>query len=268
MLTHPIKMSVAPRCAFVLFLVTFCSSRVLASKELSSVRLKIHRGDGTVAQYRAYPEAAVKLLFPAGEAALKPDATPEKWKFPAPPILKKIQTVRVGDMKRRFDVIGACLGDQLFIFDGLFSSENSIVMGQLIRASASAPHNEAEASDLAILYLALSYYRLEDPNRFVAYKGSDSTRRESSGNEKHVSDMIGVPHSPQILRKEMTYNVDFYAFEVSEVRPSRVKHWQINVGAYGLDERLSAHNDGFQEPYSAATDVEVQKQERYIFPYQ
>jgi hypothetical protein len=229
------------------------------------MRLKIHRDDGTVAQYRAYPEAAVKLLFPAGEAVLEPDATPEKWKFPAPQILKRIQTVRVSDTKRRFVVMGVSFGDQLFIFDGLFSSENSIVMSQLIRASASAPRDEAGALDLAMVYLALSYYRLEDPDRFIAYKGSDSREKESPRNKGNVSDTIGVPHSPQILRKGTTYNVDFYAFEARAVRPSKVKHWQINVGAYGLDERLSAHNEGFQEPYSAATGEVGQTQKKVRF---
>jgi len=242
---RPHNLSVAPRLAIVVFAVTFCSSGVFASAELGSVTLKIHRDDGTFTQYRAYSERAVKLLFPAGEATFEPVVSPEKWKISSATILKKIQTVRVSDRNRGFNVMGVTFGDQLFIFDGILSGSNSVTMSQLMHATASSPRDEAEALEFAKLYLALSYYRLADPDQFVAYKGSDSTKQ----NGRSFSDMIGVSHSPQIVQDGATYSVDFYSYDPPGVS-TRVSHWQIDVGPENLEERLSAHHEEFRQLHS------------------
>lgn len=258
MLSHPNNLSVALRLAVVLFALTFCSSWVCASKEQGSVTIKIYRENGTVAHYRAYPENAVKLLFPKSEAVIEPEESPKKWQPSSVTILKKIQTVRVSDTERRFNVMGATFGDQLFIFDGIFSDNNSVTMSLLIRATASGPRNKAEALDLAKLYLTLSYYRFADPDRFVAYKASDSTKKNNLGNSRSVSDIIGISHSPQVVQKGATYALDFYSYDDSGVIPTKVSHWQINVSPDTLEERLSAHHEGFHQQYSKATSETTQ----------
>ena len=254
MLSRPNILSVALGLAVGIFAVTLCSSGVFAFKEPGSVTVKIHRADGTVADYCAYPENAVKLLFPASEAMIEPDGSPDKWKPSSATILKKIQTVRVSDTDRRFNVVGVTFADQLFIFDGLFSDNNAVTMSQLIRATASGPRDEAEALDLTKLYLAFSYYRFADPNRLVAYRGSDAITQ----NGKSFSDMMGISHSPQIVKKGATYTLDFYSHDAPGAASTGVSHWQMKIGPGDFEERLSAHHDGFQQLYSKADSKTTQ----------
>jgi len=248
--TNPIV--VCAKLAFLVLTVSLYCSATFASKEPGLVRLKICRGDGTFAPYCTYPESAVKLLFPTGEAIVEPDASPGKWVLSSATILKKIQIVRVSDTDRRFDVTGVIVGEELFIFDGVFSNDNSIAMNQLIRATASGPRSKAEALDLTKLYLAFSYYRLVDPDRFVAQRNEDSKRKDYLENDRSIRAVIGPSHSPQIVQKGTTYAVDFYAYDAPG-KSINVSHWRIDVGPDGLEERLSAHHDQFHELYSAAT---------------
>jgi hypothetical protein len=122
-------------------------------------------------EYRAYPEATAKMLFPSAEAWLEAEENAKSWGLSSSPILKRIHLLSVSDRGRRFTVTGASVGEQLFIFDSLFCRENSAVMTELMRAARSAPRDDGDALDLVKLYLALSYYALEDPARFVALKG-------------------------------------------------------------------------------------------------
>lgn len=258
MTSHPTNLSVAPRIAVVLFAVTLCSSGVFASKEPGSVTVKIHRADGTVVDYRAYPENAVRLLFPKSEASIEPDTSSEKWKPSSATILKKIQTVRVSDTDRRFNIVGVTFGDQLFIFDAIFSDNNAVTMSRLIRATASGPRGEAEALDLIKLYLALSYYRFADPDNFIAYQGSDCTKKVTVEHGGIFSDMSDVSHSPQVVRVGATYAVDFYSCDPPGLASAWAGHWRINVGPDNFKERLSAHHEGFQPLYSTATNEKAQ----------
>jgi len=244
---HLKNLNATRQLTLALFLSAFCSFQVAASDESSSVTMRVHLGNGTVAQYYGFPESAIKLLFPTGEAALEPNVSIGNWKSTSSPILKKIQVVSVSDTAGRFSVVGATFGDQLFVFDGVFSSDNSIPMSALIRATNSSPRDEAQALGLAKFYLALAYYRLEDPDRFVAQRTTDSATKAASENAKTYSDMIGVSHSPQAFRQGDGYKVDFYTFDPREVVPRRVNHWQIVMGGGNLEERVSAHNEGFHE---------------------
>jgi hypothetical protein len=164
--------------------------------------LRILTNDGKAAQYHPYPEARAKMLFPSAEAWLEREVSPDKWGLSASPILNKIRLLRVSDMQRRFTVTGVSVGEQLFIFDELFCSDNSAVMGELIRVARSAPHDNAEALDLAKLYLTLSYYQLDDPARFVAIRGSKPRQKDDSESPRTFSDGIGVSHSPQVSHGE------------------------------------------------------------------
>ncbi len=243
------NLNTTEKLPLALLVLAFCSLQITASEASGSVTMKIRLGDGTVAQYHAFPESAIKLLFPTGEAALEPNVSVENWKPASSPILKKIQAVSVRDATGRFSVVGVTFGDQLFVFDGVFSSENSVAMSALIRATNSSPRDEGQALGLAKLYLALAYYRLEDPDRFVAQRTTDSATKDASESAKTYSDMIGVSHSPQAIQQGHGFKVDFYAFDPREVVPRRVNHWQIIIGGGNLEERLSAHNEGFHEPY-------------------
>lgn len=258
---HQNKLSVAARITFVLLAVTPCASGVFASKEPGSVAIKVHHADGTVSYFRTYPEFAVKLLFPKSEAMIEPDASPEKWKPSSATILKKIQTVRVSDTDRRFNVVGVTSGDQLFIFDGLFSDTNAVTMSQLIRSTASGPHDEAEALDLTKLYLALSYYRFADPDRLVAFRESESMTQ----NANSFSDMMRISHSPQIVKRGATYTLDFYSYDAPGAASTGVSHWQIKIGPDDFEERLSAHHDGFQQLHSKADSETTQPEGKVKF---
>ena len=157
--------------AFVLFLATCFTLPAIPSGDTPSAVLKVHGNDGSVTEYRAYPEATAKMLFPSAEAWLEAEENAKSWGLSSSPILKRIHLLRVSDRGRRFTVTGASMGEQLFIFDSLFCRENSEVMTELIRAARSAPRDDGDALDLVKLYLALSYYALEDPSRFVGLRG-------------------------------------------------------------------------------------------------
>jgi hypothetical protein len=247
MQSHLESIGVAHKLAVALLAGVLFGSWAFGSEEPDPVTIKIHRSDGGVASYRAYPENVVKLLFPRDEAIIGPDEGPGK--SPAAPaaILKKIQVVEVSDTDRRFNVTGVIVDDQLFIFDGVFSDNDSVTMSQLIQATASGPHSEKEALDLARLYLALSRYRLTDFDRIVAYKSSDSVKKGQD-----AAYAPGVMHSPEVVQEQGTYAVDFYAYDVPGETVRGASHWKIVVGPNGLEERLSAHHDQFRPFYSRA----------------
>jgi hypothetical protein len=185
--------------------------------------------------------------------------------LPSTTILKKIQIVLVSDTDRRFDVTGVIFGDQLFIFDGVFSRNNSVAMSQLVRATASGPAGKEDALDLATLYLALSYYRSVGPERVVARKRNDSTTQGDPGNSLEAPDTLGVAHSPEVFQARETYTVDFYAYDVPN-EPSRgVSHWKIDVSPDGLEEGLSAHHDDFRPFYSRSASVKPQAVGKVVF---
>ena len=264
MLTDPNDLSALPRLAFVLCLALLCSSPTLASREPEFVLLTIHRDSGAVSQYRTYPDSAVKLLFPDSDAVLEPDTNSEKWELPTAAILKKIQIARVYDTKRRFYVAAVAFRDQLFVFDKVLSGQNPTVMIQLMHATAAAPRSGAEALDLAKLYLALSYFPLEDPDHFVAYKTSDSTKQHASENPRGFAEMIGLSHSPQAVRERATYHLDFFTYDARGAS-TKISHWKIDVGAENLKERLSAHHVGFHVPYSNAVSAVNHAKENVLF---
>ena len=174
--------NLACKLAFVALVVTLYCPTVFACQESSSATLEIRRDDGTVVRYRAFPESAVKMLFPTGKALFEPDSSPREWKNSPSPILKKIQTGKLYDRARRFNVVGVTFGGQLFIFDELFGSANSVVMSRLLRATGAGPSDPAGALALAKLYLSLSYYRLEDPARFIVSKSNDALAKNATEN--------------------------------------------------------------------------------------
>jgi len=219
------------------------------------VTLKIHRSDGRVVPYRAYPENVVKVLFSKGEAVIGPDEGPKISPTAPASMLKKIQVVEVSDTEQRFDVTGAIVGDQLFIFDGVFSDNAPATMSQLIRATASSPNGKKEALDIAKLYLALSHCRIADLDRIVAYKSDDSVKTGEPQNGQGTPDLRGVAHSPEVIDQQGTYIVDFYAYDAPVDPTKGVSHWSIDVGPNGLEERLSAHHDQFR-PFYVRTDKE------------
>lgn len=251
MLRHRNNLRFAARLVIIFCFATLCVSQAFVSEEPGFVTLRIHGDGGEVAQFHAYPESAVKLLFPTGEAILEPDASPEKWQPPSADILKKIQIAKVYDLKRRFNVIGVSFGDQLFVFDELFGSDNSVAMSQLMRAAGAFPRNSAAALDLVKLYLSLTYYRLEDPARFIAYKSSESEKKHAAENTKRFADLIGLSHSPEVVQEGATYSVDFFTYDAPGVS-AKISRWKIEVGAKNVKEHLSEHHVGFHVPYSNA----------------
>lgn len=264
---RPNRLGVTQKLAVALLVGILCGPWVFGSgsEESGSVTLKIHRSDGKVAPYRAYPENSAKLLFPKGEAIIGPDESPGKSPTAPASILKKIQIVEVSDTDRRFNVTGVIFGDQLFIFDGVFSDNGPATMSQLMRATAYRPQSEKEALDLARLYLALSHYRLADLDRIVAYKGSDSVKNGDSGNGLEAPDVLGVAHSPQFVQEQGAYAVDFYAYDVPEEPAKGVSHWKIVVGPNGLEAGLSAHHDQFRPFYARTTSEWTQPAGKVIF---
>jgi hypothetical protein len=94
--------------------------------------LRVFGHDGYSIQYRVYPEARAKMLSPTSEAWEEEQQDTDTWSIRAAPILKKIRILRVADMPHRFITTGVSTGDHLFIFDGLFCSENSKAMSELM----------------------------------------------------------------------------------------------------------------------------------------
>jgi hypothetical protein len=182
------------------------------------------------------------MLFPLADAWLEGEVSPDKWGLSASPILNEIRLLRVSDMKRRFTVVGAALGKQLFIFDGLFCNENSGVMSELILANHSAPNNNAEALDLAKLYLTLSYYQLDDPTKFIAIRGSKPRQKDDSESPKTFSDVIGVSHSPEVFHRDGVYSVDLYTFSKLGVTGGPVTHWRMDLAGSRFEERMAAQH--------------------------
>lgn len=232
------------RVGLVLCLVTLGDSRLLASTDAASAMLSIHSDDGKVVQYQAYPESRAKMLFPSADAWLDAEQNVDEWSLSPTPILKKIRLIRLSDMRHRFTIVGASFGERLFIFDGLFCSENAAVMNELIRDTHSTPHDDAEALNLAKLYLSLSYYQLEDPDKFVAIRGTNLRPKDASGSSRSFSDAIGVSNSPQVSRKDGAYSVDLYSYSKLGVTGGPVTHWRIELAPSRLDEQMAEQHRG------------------------
>jgi hypothetical protein len=234
------------------------------SEDPSSATLQIHRSDGTMASYHAYPENVVRLLFPKGEATIGPDEIPEASQGVSAIILKKAKIVEVSDTDQRFNVTGVISGDQLFIFDGVFSDNDAATMSQLMRATASGPGGKKEALDFARLYLALSRYKMGDFYRIVAYKGDGPAQIDSRrGQDAHF--VSEVAHPPEVVSERGAYVVDFYAYDEPQNPAKGVSHWKIDVSANGLEERLSAHHDQFRPFYVRAGSEWTQPAGKVIF---
>jgi hypothetical protein len=230
-----------------MLLTSFLSLRVMASTDASFAKLRLHKSENEVSQYRAFPAKQVNMLFPSSDAWLEGEQNPNSLNLSASPISGKIHLLRVGDSKHRFVVTAATIGDELFVFDPLFCQENSGAMGRLIQAANSAPQNDAEALDLAKLYLALSYYQLDAPESFVALRGDNTP---TGGGSETVapfpfSDSIGVSHSPQISHLKGAYVVDLYTH--NKLRGYPISHWTLQFSDSGFEEQMfvqrKAHND-------------------------
>ncbi len=217
-----------------------CSSRLISgSTDSASALLRVFDHDGNFVQYRVYPEARAKMLFPTAEAWEEEQQDTNTWSIRAAPILKQIHILRVGDMARRFTVTGVSTGDQLFIFDGLFCSENSEAMTELIKATNSAPKNGLDALNLVKLYLALSLYQDDDPNKFVAMRSSKPRLKNGPESPRTFSDIVGVAHSPQVLHETRGYLVDLYTRELTVTGGAAI-HWKIKLTPSGFDEEMSS----------------------------
>ncbi len=249
MLLHPRNASVGFKLTLAVMVVTFCSPLVFASQQPSSSKLEICRDDGSVLRYQAFPESAVKMLFPTGKALFEPDSSPGGWKNSPSAILKKIQTGKLYDTGRRFSVVAVMFAEQLFLFDELFGTANSGVMSQLLRATSIVPSDASGALALVGLYLSLSYYRLGDPTRFVVYKVSDAFKKNATEGAR-LSNPIRLPHPPLVIQMGANYKVEAYAYDAPELAPERISKWQFRIGPTNLVERLSAHHEEFVEYYS------------------
>src|SRR5271165_7137135 len=219
----------AYRLATLLVLAAVCTFCVSAKDGATFQNLTIRRDDGSVSIVRGYPGRTIRLLFPSGEALVTANPIPNEWKISSAPILKKIQTFRVSDINQTFQVVGATFGDQLFIFDGVFGDDNATAMSQLIRVTSTVPHDAQSALDLTKLYLALAYYRLDDPDRYVAYRGKDIAGGHEPQKETKFSDMLGIANSPKVTRDAGSFVVDLFAFDAGQTVPNKVNHWQIGV---------------------------------------
>jgi hypothetical protein len=225
--------------ACLVLCLAICSTRQISgSTDSASALLKVFGQDGNFAQYRVYPEERAKMLFPTAEAWEEKQQDTDAWSIRAAPILKKIHILRVGDMARRFTVTGVSTGDQLFIFDGLFCSENSEAMSELIKATNSAPKNRLDALNLVKLYLALSRYQ-DDPNKFVAMRSGKPRLKNDPEGPRTFSDLVGVAHSPQVLREAGGYLVDLYTRELTVTGGAAI-HWKIKLTPSGFDEEMSS----------------------------
>jgi hypothetical protein len=201
--------------------------------------LKVLGHDGNSMEYLVYPEARGVMLFPGAEALLDEQQDLETWNLRPAPILKKIHILRIADPAHRFTVSAAAVGDQLFIFDSLFCSENSAAMTELMRASHSAPSNASEALNLVKLYLALSYYQADDPKTFVAIRTGKPKLQNDAEGPKTFSDLVGVAHSPQVVRMPNGYSVDLYTRKLSVTGGAAI-HWKIELTPTRFDEQMSS----------------------------
>jgi hypothetical protein len=226
--------------ACLVLFFTICSARLISgSSDSASALLRVVGHDGNFVQYRVYPEARAKMLFPTAEAWEEESQDTDTWSIRAAPILKKIHILRVGDMARRFTVTGVSAGDQLFIFDGLFCSENSEAMRELIKVTNSSPKNRLDALNLVKLYLALSLYQDDDPDKFVAMRSGKPRLKNDPEIPRTFSDLVGVAHSPQIFREAGGYSVDLYTRELT-VTGGPAIHWTIKLTPSGFDEEMSS----------------------------
>jgi hypothetical protein len=135
-------------------------------------------------------------------------------------------------------------GERLFVFDGLFCGENDEVMKELIRATQSAPHTDAEALELTKLYLSFSYYQLRDPRTFVAIRGTDPTQKNDPASQAGFSDMIGVSHSPEVSRRDELYLVDLFTDAKMGAVGGPVTHWKIELGPASFKQKMAREHKG------------------------
>jgi len=223
-----------------------------ASTEASFVLLKLHT-ESHVLQYQAYPEAHARMLFPSGDAWLEDEEDPHSLGLSASPIIERIRIFKIGDARHRFSVTAASVGDRFFIFDALYCRDNSAVMGELIRAANAFPHTNGEALDLVKLYLALSYYRLGAPVKFVALRGSGLKHEGDSKGAAPFSDSIGVAHSPEIVFAPGVYTVDLYTYSKPGPTGGPVTHWKFELSGSRFDEQMAAQHKGPEKPLTDET---------------
>jgi len=178
------------------------------------------------------------MLFPSAEALLQEQQSPDTWSIRFAPILRKIRIFRISDMAHRFTLSAASVGDQLFIFDRVFCSENSSAMTALIRATDSSPKTPTDALNVAKLYLALSYYQAEDPASFVATRSDKPRSKNDGAGPRTFSDLIGVAHSPQVIREARGYLVDLYTRKLDT--GGAAIHWKIELTSSQLDEEMAS----------------------------
>jgi len=94
-------------------------------------------------------------------------------------------------------------------------------MTELIRVARSAPRDDRDALDLVKLYLAHSYYALEDPASFVALKG--------------------VPHLPSVSHQNGVYSVKLISYTMP--RPTGPNtDWKMGLTTSKFAE-LMAHRE-------------------------
>lgn len=242
---------VVAKLAVWLALVLMPWRSVRAAETADFENLTIYRADGTAATVRGFPGRTIRLLFPDGEAAAAESPIPKDWRISSTPLAGKIRTFRVSDRKQSFLVVGAMLGDRLFVFDGVFGDGNSTSMAELMREASAAPRNKTEALDLTRLYLVMAYFRMEDADGFIAYRDPP----HDAANVWKFSDMVGIANSPIVTHEGDSFGVDLYAFEPGQVARNRVRHWEFGINAKGFEERMSARDESFREDGSAATGV-------------
>ena len=251
MLSLPHLMRVARTAGLVLGILMRCGIATFGSQSSGSAPLVVDRGDGTLATYQAYPGDAVRLLFPKLEARLEVNPSLSQWKFSPNRLRDRIQAARITDTGGRFHVSAVVLGDQLFIFDRLLGRENSETMSRLLGGVGFAPHDEAEALDLTKLYLSLSYNQLADPETFVVSGTSIVANSEfGSMGETKAGEVVAETHTPRVLREGAAYSAELYTHDSLVSTARQVSRWKITLGAYRLEEEVSAHHDGFRQLYS------------------
>jgi len=232
--------------AFVLFLATCFISPAILSGDTPSAMLKVYSNDGSVTEYRAYSEVTAKMLFPSAEAWLEAEGKAKSWSLSSSSILKRIHLLRVSDRERRFTVTGASVGGQLFIFDSLFCRENSAAMTELIRAARSAPRDDGEALDLVKLYLALSYYALEDPARFIVLRGA--SRIPNVSHQKGVYFVkLATFGRPRLTGGDIDWKVELTTSMFAELmahREASLGRPRENEGNKKIEFTLSMLGDG------------------------
>jgi hypothetical protein len=247
--------STATRTAAIALCLFFaCGCDAFGAADSGSVPLIASREDGTLHTYQACPAKAVKLLFPKYEAVIEFTAEPGKWNLWPNPELHDLKFARVSGADKRFSVDAVVLGDRMFVFDELLGKENSETISQLLHALHLGVTSEPEALDLAKLYLSLAYYRLADPETFLVHGDHVAATTSLEPLQIKEGDAVAETHPPQVVKRDGVYVVDLYTHDTIVVREHQVSHWQIDFVSDRVVERVSAHHDGFREPYSKVAE--------------